>query len=394
MSKRKIVFLSVSIFLVLTLLTAGVFGQATQRDSLYRFLSIFTEVFSLARNNYVEQVESEKLVEGAFSGVTEAIDEFSYYVAPMQMRDYERYRQERDAPDAVGLVVTKRFGYAFVIAPLPGSPADEAGIEAGDFIERIGETPTQKMAFWEIEKALRGPEGSKLRLGVLRSGMSKRDDITLTRRSFTAPALKIDTYGSVAYLKIPSFRAGTAQNLRQLLSQLQEQKREKLILDIRENASGSVEEAIAAADELLSRGIITSLSGRRSEPKQWDADNARAYGGEILVLTDASTAGPGEIFAAAINGNARGKLVGIATYGMAIHQRFVSLPSGGGLHLTIAHYTTPERKPIKEQGVRPDVSVDLAAVALQSQDDKPPKEDLILERALRLFGESALKVAA
>lgn len=394
MSKRKIVFLSVSVSLMLTLLAAGLFGQATQRDNLFRFLSIFTEVFSLARNNYVEPVESEKLVDGAFAGVTDAIDEFSYYVSPAQMRDYESYRDERSNPDGVGLIVTKRFGYAFVITPVAGSPADQAGIEAGDLIERIGDVPTQRMAIWEIEKALQGPEGSRVKLGVLRGGMGKRDEITLTRRSFAAAPLKIQSYGSVAYVKIPHFRAGTVENLRKTLNELQSNRREKLILDIRENASGSIDEAIAAADQLLARGVITSLAGRRTESKRWDADNARAYGGDILVLTDGSTAGPGEIFAAAIAGNSRGRLVGAPTYGMAVHQRFVPLPSGGGLHITVAHYTTPEMKPIKKQGVKPDVMVDLAAQAIRGPDEKQPKEDLILERALRLFGETALKAAA
>lgn len=394
MSKRKIVFLSVSVSLMLTLLAAGLFGQATQRDNLFRFLAIFTEVFSLARNNYVEPVESEKLVDGAFAGVTDAIDEFSYYVAPAQMRDYELYREERSNPDRVGLIVTKRFGYGFVITPVAGSPADQAGIEAGDFIERIGELSTQRMAIWELEKALRGPEGSKVKLAILRGGMSKRDEITLTRRSFSASSLRTQSYGSVAYVKIPHFHPGTAESFRKTLNELQNNRREKLILDIRENASGSIEEAVAAADELLSRGVITSLTGRQADSKRWDADNARAYGGDILVLTDASTAGPGEIFAAAIGGNGRGRLVGIATYGMAVHQRFVTLPSGGGLHITIAHYTNPELKPIKKQGVKPDVTVDLAPQAIRGPDDKQPKEDLILERALRLFGETALKAAA
>lgn len=394
MSKRKIFFLTLSLSLMLTLLAAGLFGQAMQKDNLYRFLSIFTEVFSLAKNNYVEEVAPDRLVDGAFTGITDAIDEFSYYVAPAQMRDYGDYREDENGSNTLGLVVSKRFGYAFVIAPIDGSPADEAGIEAGDFIERIESSTTQTMPIWEIRKALQGPPGSKVRISMLRGGMSKREEVTLTRRAYAPPSLQVASYGSVAYVKIPNFRAGASKQFRDLLGQLQRDRRSKLIVDVRGNASGTVDEAIAAADELLSRGVITSLAGRRVEAKQWNADDASAFGGDLLVLTDSSTAGPGEVFAAAVSGNHRGRLVGISTYGRAVHQRFVPLPSGGGLYLTIGHYTTPELKPIKEQGVRPDVTVDLAAIAIRSEDGKKPEDDLILEKALRLFGETAEAKAA
>lgn len=392
MSKRKVLFLTLSVTLMLTLVAAGLFGQAVQKENLYRFLSIFTEVFSLARNNYVEDVRPDQLVDGAFSGVTDAIDEFSYYVAPAQMRDHGNFRDDDNTPGSAGIVVTKRFGYAYVIAPVAGSAAEEAGVEAGDFIERIDNIPTQRMAVWEVRKALQGQEGSKLELSLLRGGMSERETVTITRRDFKTGPLKVEHYGDTAYVKIPTFRPGTARQLRDSLSPL---RGSELIVDVRGNAAGSVDEAILAADELLDSGMITSLSGRRVEARQWKADGSRAFSGDVLVLTDASTAGPGEVFAAALTGNKRGRTVGIATYGRAIQQRFVPLPSGGGLQITIGHYTTPDLRPIKEQGVRPDVPVDLAALAVREEDGKKPEEDLILNRALRLFGEVRTeKVAA
>src|SRR3954466_8881421 len=116
MSKKKIVFLSISVALLLMLLGGAVFGQATQKNNVYRYLSIFTEVFDLVRNNYVEAVSSDQLMDGAFSGVTDAVDEFSYYVAPTQMAAYKNFSDVED--NGVGLIVTKRFGYGFVIAPV------------------------------------------------------------------------------------------------------------------------------------------------------------------------------------------------------------------------------------------------------------------------------------
>src|SRR5438270_12579443 len=144
MSKKKIAFLSLSVALMLLLIGGALFGQATQKNSPYRYLSIFTEVFDLVRNNYVEAVPSDQLLDGAFSGVTDAIDEFSYYVPPTQMASYKTFVEGDD--NGTGLVITKRFGYAFVIAAVPGSPAAKAGIERGDFIEKIDGSGTQKMA--------------------------------------------------------------------------------------------------------------------------------------------------------------------------------------------------------------------------------------------------------
>src|SRR5712692_1245492 len=154
MSKKKAVFFAVSVALVFSLLGGALFGQATQRNNVFRYLSIFTEVFDLVRNNYVEQVSSDQLLDGAFSGVTDAIDEFSYYVPPSQMNAYKNFVDVDD--NGLGLVVTKRFGYAYVISAVPGSPAAKAGIERGDFIEKVDGHPTQKMAVWQVRSALQG----------------------------------------------------------------------------------------------------------------------------------------------------------------------------------------------------------------------------------------------
>src|SRR5438270_9063370 len=152
MSKKKIAFLSLSVALMLLLIGGALFGQATQKNSPYRYLSIFTEVFDLVRNNYVEAVASDQLMDGAFNGVTDAIDEFSYYVPPTQMA---AYRGDTDTEDnGIGVVVTKRFGYAYVIAATPGSPASKAGIERGDFIEKVDGKPTQKLAIWQVRNLL------------------------------------------------------------------------------------------------------------------------------------------------------------------------------------------------------------------------------------------------
>ena len=397
MTKNKIVFLSFSVALLLSLLGGALFGQAAQKGNVYRYLSIFSEVFDLVRSNYVEQVTSDQLLDGAFSGVTDAVDEFSYYVPPSQMAAYKNFTDVED--NGIGAVVTKRFGYAYVIASVPGSPAAKAGLERGDFIEKINGAPTQHMAVWQIRNALHGAKSVKLQ--VVHGGQTKRDDYTLQQTQFHPIGLETKQMGNVAYIKIPFFEKGTAEQFRTALETIRKAGTRKLIVDLRGNAAGDVEEAINSADELLTSGMITSLEGRQVQAKRWQADRATVFDGDVEVLTDNSTASGAEIFAAAVHGNNRGKLVGGTTYGRSIVQRFIPLPSGGGVQMTVAHYTQPDAKPIKEGGIRPDVVVDLTSQAIRDLDSKDndkknDREDLILQKALSLFGESqtATKKAA
>src|SRR3954452_17064889 len=213
MSKKKIAFLSVSVALLLSLLGGALFGQATQKANPYRYLSIFTEVFDLVRNNYVEQVPPDQLMDGAFSGVTDAIDEFSYYVPPAQMAAYKNFSDVED--NGVGLIVTKRFGYAFVISAVAGSPAAKAGIERGDFIEKIDGQPTQKFAVWQLRNALNASK--PLRLQIVRGGQTKRADVTIQPATFHPLELSSQQYGAVSYVKIPYFDKGTAAAFRTAL---------------------------------------------------------------------------------------------------------------------------------------------------------------------------------
>jgi carboxyl-terminal processing protease len=385
MTKRKIAFLTLSVVVLITLLTGALFGQTTQKSNVYRYLSIFSEVFDLVRTNYVDQVGPEKLMDGAFSGVTDAIDEFSYYVPPTQMAAYKKFVDVED--NGLGLIVTKRFGYAYVVAAVKGSPVDQAGLSAGDFIEKIDGQPTQPMAAWQMRGALNQQHPVKLQ--ILRGGETQREEITIKPATFHPVTVQNDTISGIAYVKIPWFEQGTAQQFRAALDAIHQKGTKKLIVDLRGNAGGSVEEAIASADELLTSGLITSLEGRKIESKQWQADRNTAYDGEVQVLTDPSTAAGAEVFASAIRGNSRGKVVGLTTYGKAIVQKFIPLPSGGGVQMTIGHYTTPELKAITDAGVKPDVLVDLSAQALEEKTDRKkqePKDDLILNKALQLFG--------
>ncbi|HET8774532.1 MAG TPA: S41 family peptidase [Thermoanaerobaculia bacterium] len=384
MTKKRIVFLSLSVALMVTLLAGALFGQSAQKANVYRYLSIFHEVFDLVRTNYVDTVSNETLMDGAFSGVTDAVDEFSYYVPPAQMNAYKGFTDVED--NNVGVIVTKRFGYAYVIAPVAGSPAEKAGLERGDFIEAVDGASTSKMAVWQVRAALQ--KSRPMKVQILRGGETKRTTITIEPKSFHPVAPLAETISGVAYVKIPYFEEGSAAQFRAALEDARKRNIRKLIVDLRGNAGGSVEEAINAADELLTSGLITTLEGRKVEARRWQANRDTAYDGELQVLTDISSASGAEVFAAAIRGNNRGKVVGITTYGKAIVQKFIALPSGGGVQMTVARYTTPDLKTITDTGIKPDVVVDLSAQSIQDPDGKrkDQEEDLILDKALELYG--------
>jgi carboxyl-terminal processing protease len=243
------------------------------------------------------------------------------------------------------------------------------------------------MTAWQIRAAIN--QARPVKLQILRGGETQREHVTIEPKSFRPVTVHNDTISGIAYVKIPWFEEGSAQQFRAALETVRQKNARKLIVDLRGNAGGSIDEAIAAADELLTSGLITSLEGRKVEAKQWQADRNTSYDGELQLLTDPSTAAGAEVFASAIRGNGRGKVVGLTTYGKAIVQKFIPLPSGGGVQMTIGHYTTPDHKAITDAGVKPDVLVDLSSQALE--EDKPkgkkePKDDLILNKALQLFG--------
>jgi carboxyl-terminal processing protease len=379
MRRGKSVFLIGSIALLSTILVAGLAGQGAKADNLYRNLSLFAEVMSLVNQSYVDPVVDAELIEGAFQGVTDAIDEYSYYIPPDAVALYEQSRPAEG--EGVGLVVSKRLGYAYIIAVVEGSPAAEAGIRAGDFIERIDGELTTDMPVWRIDSGLRGRD--PVELTIVRSALDERETIVLERGDFepAPPSLRYEEGHAV--VRIPHFGPGTARALAAILEDVREKGVDRLLIDVRGNAEGVIEDAIAAADALLASGVIATLEGRRVEKRVWEAGPEQSFDGEVVVLIDNSTAGGAEIFAAAISRNDRGRTVGIPTYGRAIEQKFVLLPSGGALNITIAHYMAPDGSSISLRGLRPDVQVNRAALMLSEQNGDPV--DIILDRGRALL---------
>jgi carboxyl-terminal processing protease len=382
-SRLLFVFASSLALLLLTALKGPILAPG--RDPATKALAIFTEVLNLTRSNYVETVDVPTLMGGAYAGVTDAIDPFSYYIPPDQMARYKSFTSSHAA--GTGLVLGRRQGAPYVVSTVEGSPAASAAIHAGDLILAVDGNSTRNLALWEIEAAMQGPAGSSVKVKVLRSGDDREAEITIPRRAYEVPSVSHRLEKAIPVVRVPLFQKGSAEELKAELEKLPSRDA-AVIIDVRNAAGGDVEEAIRAASLFVPPGDVVKLSGKKVPEKAFPAEGSRIWQGRAIILVDNGTGGPAEVFAGALKDRSGASLVGEPTAGMGVVQRLVSMPSGGALYLTVAEYSTPSGTGLSGRGLSPTVRVDVFP------DDAAPGFDPILERALKLAREEPVKAAA
>lgn len=383
------------------------------RDGLYGPLGLFTEVLTLVRSNYVEPVEVQPLLSGAFAGMTEAMDPFSEYVPPERMKDFREATEAAKAPGVVdsGVVLARRFGYPVVVAAAAGSPAAAAGLKSDDLIERIGEHPTRSMALWDVAGRLSGKAGSRVSLRIVRDGGKPRHrNVELVLGAWSPEAPSLTRAEGEVVVRIPGFGDGTADKVRSLLAPLDRSR--AILIDVRGAASGSFDEAARVAALFAPPGPVGELKGKRIEGRKWSASpGERVHEGRTVVLVDSGTAGAAELFAAAVRGGTpaaggaegtggeegapdpvptpspdakaaewRSKLVGEPTFGMGAVQQVVALSSGGALRISVGKVHGPSGRPLSPRGLTPDERV---YPVPEVESPNPP--DQILKRGLKLL---------
>jgi carboxyl-terminal processing protease len=356
-------------------------------DNSYGQLTLFNEVIRLVIDAYVEPVNLDRAMAGADLGLTDALDGDSAY---LDADDFKAYQQS--GPDAdIGVLLTRRFAFLYVIATRPGSPAEKAGIKGGDVIKTIDGRHTRPISAPLGEKLLKGAPGSVVKLKVLRDGNDPVDfSIVRERLAFAAPTHSVLQDG-VGYLKIPEFGPKTAEEVRSDLDGLRRSGARRLVLDLRAASYGSAADAAKVAELFLKGGVVAKLVSRRSPEQVLNADPARnAWSLPMTVLVDTRTAGPGEIVAAALLDAGRSSVVGRHTFGRAPIQKPVPL-SEGGLVLTVAKYVSPKGTPIHGKGVEPTVDVQNAD---RWGGDVTATEDPILQKALEVLNKDEAQKAA
>jgi len=396
MTKVLVIILSVFVFCYVSI--GFVLGQSTSQQRPYRSLTVFTEVLQHIQHDYVEDPNMPLVTAGAMHGLLEALDPQSGYLSP---QEYTEFRKRTSTPPKgdVGLAISKRFGYVAVIAVLPDSPAARAGVQAGDILESIGGFSTREMSVGQARILLAGDLDTSVRVAALRSGRAEPQEIDIVRLAPVVPhisteKLALNASGAadagVAYLRVPSFAAGRAEELRSRLGQWERQGLRRLVLDLRDSATGEISEGVAVAQLFLDRGTITTLKGQTVERQAFSAEAAKqAWKYPVTVLISNGTSGPAEIVAAALADNKRGQTVGERTFGTASEQKVIPLEDGGAVILTVANYYTPSGKSIPAEGVVPQVAVDDRPADADEKVRVPLSEDPVVKKALELLAKPA-----
>jgi carboxyl-terminal processing protease len=343
--------------LLFTIVGGFVNVRASSNDGAYRQLSVYSEVLSRVRSEYVEEPNIPAVTEGALHGLLESLDANSSYLTAAEYKHYRAMRT--DAKGDIGAAVSKRFGYAAVIAVIPGGPADKAGVENSDIFESIEGRSTREMSLAEIHSLLVGEPGSTVTVAVVRPRRAEPQKIVISRDVVSIPPTADKMLAdNVGYVKVDAFPQGKSQEIAAKIRNLQKQGARKLVLDLRNAASGDEAEGIATANLFLDHGTITYLQGQKYPRQAFNADPAKDITKlPVAVLVNRGTAGPAEIVASAILENARGDVVGDKTFGDGSVQKLIDMPDGAALILSVAKYYSPNGKAIQDSAVTPNFLV-------------------------------------
>ena len=402
--------LSKVLVISLSLLVFGYVGLGyvlgkTDDDKTYRSLTVYGEVLQHIQEDYVDEPDLNAVTAGSLHGLLESLDPYSGYLSPREYADYKE-KQKNPAKGEVGVEVAKRFGYAMVVSVLPDSPAEKAGVRSGDILEAIAGFTTRDMSVPQANALLDGAPGTTVKAAVVRRGLTEPQPMDLPRAVLTAPHIGVDKLDDAAYIRIPAFGPGTANELRDKLVQADRQGEHKLVLDLRECATGQVSEAIAAAQLFVPSGTLSVLSGQTVSRKQFDAAPDKVvWRAPMEVLISDSTSGAAEVLAAALGDTHRADLVGERTFGSAAEQKLIPMEDGSALILTVAYYYTPSGKAIIVDGVAPTVEVVLATPDFDENaantpppppfsKQTPSRDDLVIRKALDLLKAGTLPKAA
>lgn len=377
-ARTRLAVLLVSTPLVAFALIGGFLGQASAREESYQHLRIFEDVVSLVTNNYVEDVDIDRVMDGAMRGLAEGLDADSAWLAPEQAAQMAQGTPLPEGDTGIDLV---RQYYLRVVSVRDGSPAAAAGLRTGDYVRMIDDKPTRDLSAIEGLRRLRGPAGSTVKLLVLRGNAAEPHEVTLTRRKLAPAAVsgRMIEQG-IGLLRIPAFDKDTAAQVARTAADLQRQGATRLLLDLRATSMGAPADGLATARLFVGSGTLAQREarGQTAEPVTAATGDGR-IALPLALMTSSGTAGAAEVLTAAVAGSQRGAIVGERTLGRAAEQKLVRLADGSGLWLTHARYLTPAGKPLHGQGVEPTVAVEEPDVEFGAA---APTSDPILTKAI------------
>jgi carboxyl-terminal processing protease len=350
--------------LILSLMLAyysGYSGAAADEAS-YQGLSDFTRVLDLIQRNYVEKVDSQKLMNNAIEGMVKTLDPYSAYLTPERFRELEVGTSGEFG--GVGMEVSEEKGVLTVITPIEGSPSEKAGIKPRDQIIEIEGKSTQGMVVQEAVKLMRGPIGTPVKITVRREGLAKPLKFTLVRDKIIVKSVKSKLLDNgIGYVRLTQFQDHSAQELRDAIKGLEAQNGKELnglVLDLRNNPGGLLAEAIDIVDEFIDSGLIVSVKGRTPDETRtyYATKNGTFRSFPVVVLVNDGSASASEVVAEALQDSKRAVILGTKTFGKGSVQTIIKLDDGSGLKLTTAKFYAPSGRSINEVGVTPDIKVE------------------------------------
>ncbi len=347
-------------------------GAQSNTSETYRQLNLFGDVFERVRSDYVKDVGDEKLIESAINGMLTSLDPHSSYLNAKSFRDMQV--QTRGEFGGLGIEVTMEGGLVKVVSPIDDTPAYRAGLKPGDLITHLDNEAVQGLSLAEAVERMRGPVNSDLVLTIRRPGREPFD-VTITRAVIKIQSVRSRAEGDVGYIRITSFSEQTASGVERAMQKIRNEIGEDIkgvVLDLRNNPGGLLEQSVKVADAFLERGEVVSTRSRR--PNEAQRFNAKpgdvASGLPIVVLINGGSASASEIVAGALQDHRRAIVMGTRSFGKGSVQTIIPLAGHGAIRLTTAHYYTPSGRSIQAKGIVPDIVVQTARIEAIEQTDR------------------------
>ena len=375
---KKILF-----FLIIFLNLSSTF--VFSKNDLYEKIDIFGEVLENIKKDYVEEVNQSEMMDSAINGVLQSLDPYSAYMSPDLFKEMQT--DTRGEFGGLGIEIGMEAGVVKVISPIEGTPAEKAGVKAGDFIVKIGKEQVQGKSLMEAVKLMRGPVGTSIDLTIRRKKFKKPLEFKIIRKIIEVQSVSgkiISKEKNIGYVRLKSFNENSDSQFLEPIKKFEKNKKIKgYIIDLRNNPGGLLTQAINITDFFLDDGEIVSTKGRKiSETRKFFARKGDEVKGKpVVVLINNGSASASEIFAGALKDHKRAIILGENSYGKGSVQSIIPLRNGGGMRLTISKYYLPSGKSISEVGVTPDILVEEIGEDFKMSSDK----DNQLNYAIKLF---------
>lgn len=353
----------IATFLLLFTLTVAPAPTQASRDNHFEALKRFSQVLDMVESSYVKPVTRKELIDNSIKGMIEQLDPHSTYLTPDDYKDMQE--QTSGKFSGIGIEISMEQGRLIVVAPIEDTPADKAGLLAGDLILEIDGESTQDMSLMDAVKLIRGRKGTTVNLLILHKDSNKPEDVAIIRG--TIPILSVKTQSledGYLHLRLTGFKESTTKEMREKIDEYQKEHTLKgIVLDLRNNPGGLLGQAVSVADTFIEEGTIVYIQGKtaRSRNDFYAAKNANEIKVPIVTLINAGSASASEIVAGALQDHKRGLIVGERSFGKGSVQTIIPMTDGSGIKLTTALYYTPNGRSIQAKGIEPDIRIPFVA---------------------------------